>query len=245
MNVTIWNEFRHERQNDVVKSIYPEGIHAALADHVSRLDGVTVRTATLDEPENGLPQSVVDDTDVMLWWGHMAHGDLADEVAERVQAAVHRGMGLIVLHSGHYSKPFKRLMGTSCGLTWREDEKHERLWVLDPTHPIAEGIDRYFEVPETEMYGEYFDVPTPDELVFVSWFAGGEIFRSGMVWKRGYGRVFYFRPGHETYPIYRQPEVLRVIGNAVRYLAPAARPKVTGIGDAPNAMVSAEDARTQ
>lgn len=220
MRITIWNEFRHEKKDEAVRDVYPNGIHQALADQLSAVDGFDVRTATLDEAEHGLPQSVVDATDVMIWWGHMAHGEVSDEVAERVQTAVHRGMGFIGLHSAHFSKPLKRLLGTSCGLSWREDELHERLWVVDPTHPIAAGIDRFFEIPKTEMYGEYFDVPTPDELVFISWFAGGEVFRSGVVWKRGRGRVFYFRPGHETLPIYYQPEVLRVIGNACRYLAP-------------------------
>lgn len=244
MRITIWNEFRHERQDEAVRKVYPNGIHQTLADHLSRVDGFDVRTATLDEPENGLPQEIVDATDVMLWWGHMAHGDVADAVAERVQAAVQRGMGLISLHSSHYSKPLKRLLGTTCGLTWREDGRHERLWVVDPTHPIAAGIDRYFEVPNTEMYGEFFDVPTPDELVFISWFSGGEVFRSGMVWKRGRGKVFYFRPGHETYPIYNQPEVLRVIENAVRYLGPSETATVTGIGNAPQAKVAPEDGRS-
>ena len=243
MNITVWNEFRHEKKDEAVRKVYPDGIHNALAGSLSKVDGFSVRTATLDEPEHGLPQEVVDTTDVMLWWGHMAHGEVSDAVAERVQLAVHRGMGLLVLHSGHYAKPFKRLMGTGCGLRWREDEMHERLWVTDPTHPIAAGIDSYFEIPETEMYGEYFDVPAPDELVFVSWFAGGEVFRSGMVWKRGRGKVFYFRPGHETFPIYYQPEVLRVIENACRYLCAGPIATVTGIGSAPQAKVSPEDER--
>jgi len=243
MKITIWNEFRHEKSDDAVQKVYPNGIHQALADHLGSIEGFEVRTASLDEPENGLPQSVVDSTEVMLWWGHMAHGDVSDEVAARVQEAVHRGMGLVALHSAHFSKPLKRLLGTSCGLSWREDEQHERLWVVDPTHPIAAGIDRYFEIPNTEMYGEFFDVPTPDELVFISWFAGGEVFRSGMVWKRGRGRVFYFRPGHETFPIYHQKEVLQVIVNACRYLAPRETATVTGIGSAPQAKVSPEASR--
>jgi trehalose utilization protein len=244
MRITIWNEFRHEKKDEAVRDVYPNGIHQALADQLSAVDGFDVRTATLDEAEHGLPQSVVDATDVMIWWGHMAHGEVSDEVAERVQTAVHRGMGFIGLHSAHFSKPLKRLLGTSCGLSWREDELHERLWVVDPTHPIAAGIDRYIEVPHTEMYGEFFDVPTPDELVFISWFAGGEVFRSGMVWKRGRGRIFYFRPGHETFPIYYQPEVLAVIENACRYLAPRETATVTGIGAAPQAKVSPEQGRS-
>ena len=240
MNITVWNEYRHELKDEAVRKVYPDGIHQALADHLATHDGFEVRTATLDEPEHGLSQSVLDSTDVLLWWGHMAHNDVGDEVAERVQSAVQRGMGLIALHSAHFSKPLKRLLGTTCGLSWREDEMHERVWVVDPTHPVAAGIDRYFEIPHTEMYGEFFDVPTPDELVFISWFAGGEVFRSGMVWKRGRGRIFYFRPGHETFPIYYQKEVLRVIVNACRYLAPRETATVTGIGSAPQAKVSPE-----
>ena len=240
MNITVWNEYRHELKDEAVRKVYPDGIHQALADHLATHDGFEVRTATLDEPEHGLSQSVLDSTDVLLWWGHMAHNDVGDEVAERVQSAVQRGMGLIALHSAHFSKPLKRLLGTTCGLSWREDEMHERVWVVDPTHPVAAGIDRYFEIPHTEMYGEFFDVPTPDELVFISWFAGGEVFRSGMVWKRGRGRIFYFRPGHETFPIYYQKEVLRVIVNACRYLAPRETATVTGIGSAPQVKVSPE-----
>ena len=244
MNVTVWNEFRHEPESDAIRAIYPDGIHGAIAEHLSKCEGFSVRTATLDEPEHGLPQDVVDTTDVLLWWGHMAHDDVADSVADRVQTAVGRGMGLIVLHSAHFCKPFRRLMGTTCGLSWREDEKHERLWVVDPTHPIAAGIDRFIEVPEAEMYGEFFDVPTPDELVFISWFAGGEVFRSGMVWKRGYGKVFYFRPGHETYPIYHQPQIVQVIANACRYLNND-RATVTGIGSCPHQTESPESLRVR
>lgn len=240
MKITIWNEFRHEKQSEEIAAIYPDGIHGALAGHLGKNEDFEIRTATLDEPEHGLPQSVIDDTDVLIWWGHQAHDDVAQEAVDRVQAAVLGGMGFIALHSAHFSKPFRRLMGTSCGIIWREDGKHERLWVVDPTHPIAAGIDRYIEVPQTEMYGEYFDVPTPDELVFISWFAGGEVMRSGMVWKRGAGKVFYFRPGHETYPIYHQSEVVRVIENACRYVGKSETAAVTGIGDAPHVTVSPE-----
>jgi trehalose utilization protein len=246
VQITIWNEFRHEKQSEEIAAIYPDGIHGALASHLGRVDRapeLNVRTATLDEPEHGLTQGVIDDTDVLIWWGHQAHAEVSDKIVDRVQSAVLHGMGLIALHSSHYAKPVRRLLGTSCGLAWREDGKHERLWVVDPTHPIAAGIDRYFEIPQTEMYGEYFDVPTPDELVFISWFAGGEVMRSGMVWKRGRGKIFYFRPGHETYPIYHQPEVLRVIGNACRYVCKPETATVTGIGDAPHVTESPEDIR--
>ena len=220
INVTIYNEFIHEIKDPVVKAIYPDGIHAVIADFISQQPDIgTVTTATLDEPEHGLTQEVCDNTDVMLWWGHMAHDKVDDAVIERVYDRVIAGMGLIVLHSGHFSKIFKKLMGTSCGLRWREAGEKERLWVVDPTHPIAAGIGQFIELPETEMYGEHFDIPEPDALVFISWFAGGDVFRSGATWRRGRGKVFYFRPGHETHPIYFDPNVQKVICNAVDWAA--------------------------
>lgn len=223
--VTIWNEYRHERDSDEVAAIYPDGIHAAIADHL-RDDGFDVRTATLDEPDHGLSQHVLDNTDVLLWWGHRAHDEVDDAVVERVHDRILAGMGFIALHSAHFSKIFKRLMGTTCDLTWREAGETERIWVVDPSHPIATGLAPYFEVPQAEMYGEFFDIPAPERLVFVSWFAGGEVFRSGCCYHRGRGKIFYFRPGHETYPIYHQAEVLRVITNAVRWAAPSGGPAV-------------------
>ncbi|WP_216324358.1 ThuA domain-containing protein [Deinococcus aestuarii] len=220
--VTIWNEFRHEHENPAVRAIYPQGIHQAIADGL-RAQGLTeVRTATLDEPEHGLTQEVLDSTDVLVWWGHKAHGAVSDEVVDRVVARVWDGMGLIVLHSGHFSKPFKRLMGTSCDLKWREATDKERLWVVNPAHPIAHGVGEYLELPAEEMYGEHFDIPAPDELIFVSWFTGGEVFRSGCTFTRGSGKIFYFRPGHETYPTYHHEGVLRVIANGSRWAAPTA-----------------------
>ncbi|MFC7230291.1 ThuA domain-containing protein [Saliphagus sp. GCM10025308] len=216
--VTIWNEYRHERENDEVAAVYPDGIHATIADFLEGDHEVT--TATLDEPEHGLTSDVLEETDVLLWWGHTAHDEVEDEIVDRVQERVLEGMGLLVLHSGHYSKIFKRLMGTSCSLQWREDDGLERLWVVDPGHPIADGLDENIELPETEMYGEPFDVPEPDRLVFTSWFEGGEVFRSGCCYRRGSGRIFYFRPGHETIPIYEKEDVQRVIRNAVEWATP-------------------------
>ncbi len=226
LNVTIWNEFRHERKNEVVKAIYPEGMHKAIGAYLQKA-GLNVQYATLDEPEHGLTTAVLANTDVLLWWGHLAHGEVQDEIVDRVQARVLEGMGLLVLHSGHFSKIFKRLMGTTCDLKWREADDLERLWVVAPGHPIAEGLGEYFEVPAAEMYGEYFDIPEPETLVFVSWFSGGEVFRSGCCYRRGQGKIFYFRPGHETYPIYYQDEVLQVIGNAVNWAAPTSRPPLS------------------
>ncbi len=223
IRVTIWNEFVHERENEAVAQLYPRGIHQALAHAMSSQEDLKVRTATLDQPDQGLPPAVLDATDVLLWWGHAAHDAVSDELVTRVQQRVLAGMGLIVLHSGHWSKVFKRLMGSGCGLCWREAGERERVWNVNPGHPIAEGIGDYIELEHSEMYGEPFGIPTPDELIFVSWFAGGEVFRGGCTWTRGSGRVFYFSPGHEAYPIYHHPDVQRVILNGVRWARPRGR----------------------
>lgn len=227
--VTVWNEGRHEKSHAEVQKVYPEGMHTVIAKSL-REKGLEVRTATLDEPEHGLTQEVLANTDVLTWWGHMAHGDVQDEIVDRVYNRVLQGMGLIMLHSGHFAKIFRKLMGSTCGLKWREIGEKERLWVVKPGHPIAAGLGDYFELPHEEMYGEHFDIPAPDELVFISWFAGGEVFRSGCCWHRGAGKIFYFRPGHETYPTYYQPEVQQVIYNAVLWAAPVHGPQATTSG---------------
>ncbi len=226
INVTVWNEFRHEKSHDAVKAVYPDGMHSVIAEFLSAEPDMEVRTATLDEPEHGLTEDVLKNTDVLTWWGHMAHDEVEDEVVEAVRRRVLDGMGLLVLHSAHYSKIFRRLVGSSASLKWREEAEKERLWVVLPGHPIAKGLGEYVELPHTEMYGEFFDVPPPDELVFISWFEGGEVFRSGLCYHRGCGKIFYFRPGHETFPIYKNPEVQQVITNAVRWAAPAGGPEI-------------------
>jgi trehalose utilization protein len=218
IRVTVWNENRHERENDKIKRIYPEGIHGAIANYLKQQD-LDVVTATLDEPEHGLTNDVLHNTDVMIWWGHLAHEEVRDEIVEKVHRRVLEGMGLIVLHSGHHSKIFRKLMGTTCDLKWREADEKERLWVVSPGHPIAAGVEEYIELDEEEMYGEFFDIPQPEQIIFLSWFAGGEVFRSGCTYTRGLGRIFYFRPGHETYPTYHHPKILQVIFNAVRWCA--------------------------
>ena len=220
IRVLVWNEFRHENDSEKVRSVYPHGIHKAIAAGLQGCSGLEVRTATLDEPEQGLAEPVVAATDVLVWWAHKAHAEVRDEVVDRVKKRVLEGMGLIVLHSAHFSKIFKSLMGTNCSLKWREAGEKERLWNIEPGHPIAEGIGEYFEIPHGEMYGERFDIPRPDEIVFISWFQGGEVLRSGCTFHRGHGRIFYFGPGHETFPIYYREDVLKVIGNAVRWAAP-------------------------
>lgn len=234
MRVTIWNEFRHEKVHPEVQAVYPDGIHNAIAGFLADA-GFTVKTATLDEPEHGLSESVLDQTDVLIWWGHMAHHEVDDAIVSRVQERVLRGMGLIVLHSGHFSKIFKRLMGTTCNLKWREVGEKERLWVVNPAHPIAKGLGQYIEIPQAEMYGEHFDIPEPDALVLISWFEGGEVFRSGCCYHRGMGKIFYFRPGHETYPIYYQPEVQKIIINGLHWAMPD-QPVDVKFGNVPNMM---------
>jgi trehalose utilization protein len=215
LRATVWNEFRQEKTDERVAAAYPHGIHAAVAEALA--DVATVQVATLDEPSHGLTEAVLNDTDVLVWWGHMAHHEVADEVVDRVRRRVLDGMGLVVLHSGHFSKIFGRLMGTTCNLKWREDGLRERIWVVSPSHPIADGLPEWIDIEHEEAYGEHFDIPAPDELVMVSWFPGGEVFRSGCVFYRGRGKIFYFRPGHETFPTYYHPHVQRILANAVRW----------------------------
>ncbi|WP_046174866.1 ThuA domain-containing protein [Domibacillus indicus] len=222
IKVTVWNENRHEKKNPAVREVYPDGIHGAIAQFLTKA-GFDAKTAVLDEPEHGLTDEVLSDTDVLLWWGHLAHGEVSDEIVAKVQQRVLDGMGLIVLHSAHFSKVFKTLMGTSCDLKWREADEKERLWVVAPNHPITEGIGEYIELEKEEMYGEHFDIPAPEELIFTSWFEGGEVFRSGCTYTRGNGKIFYFRPGHETYPTYHNKDIQRVIVNAVKWAEPVQR----------------------
>lgn len=226
MQVVVWNENRHEKTNSVVANIYPEGIHGAIATFLKE-DGLAVKTATLDEPEHGLTEEVLKQTDVLVWWGHQAHDEVEDRIVESVHQRVLEGMGLVVLHSAHFSKIFKKLMGTTCDLKWREADDKERLWIVDPSHPITAGLGEYIELEREEMYGEHFDIPAPDELIFLSWFEGGEVFRSGATYQRGKGKIFYFRPGHETYPTYYNKEIQTVIKNGVKWVGPTNTPTPT------------------
>ena len=219
IRVTVWNEYRHEKLEPAIAAVYPRGIHQAIADFLGQEDDITVRTATLDEPECGLTEEVIRDTDVLMWWGHIAHAEVPDEIAERVHQAVLRGMGLIVLHSGHHSKPFRLLTGTPCNLHWREEGDLERVWTVAPAHPIAQGVGEYFNIEHEEMYGEPFDIPQPDELVFIGWYEGGEVFRSGCCFYRGRGKIFYFQPGHETLRSFHNPYVQLILRNAAHWAA--------------------------
>ncbi|MBR6372547.1 MAG: ThuA domain-containing protein [Victivallales bacterium] len=226
VNVTIWNEYRQEKKSSTIHEVYPNGIHAALAQGLAS-DDLEIRTSVLDDPGQGLTDDILDSTDVLLWWAHVAHNEVSDENVRRIMARIHSGMGLIVLHSGHYSKLFQAVCGTSCSLKWRESGEKERVWCIAPEHPIARNVPETFCIPHTEMYGERFDIPDDARPIFMSWYEGGEVFRSGITLRRGYGRIFYFSPGHESFPIYRQQEVLQVIGNAIRWAAPDCRRNVS------------------
>jgi trehalose utilization protein len=246
VRVTVWGENVHERREEAVRERYPQGMHTTIADGLAaRLGGrVRTRTATLDEPEHGLTRAVLDETDVLTWWGHAAHDDVDDAIVDRVHEAVLEGMGLVALHSAHYAKIFRRLLGTSCSLRWRNDGERELVWTVDPAHPIAAGVAQPIVIDAHEMYGEHFDIPPPDELVFVSSFAGGEVFRGGCCFRRGAGRIFYFSPGDQDYPIYHHPDVQRVIANAVQWAVPApgARRASLGSPEAPRAWFERADA---
>ena len=233
IRVLVWNENEHEKTNALVRKLYPQGIHGALAKAFDGQSDIEVESATLDMAEHGLTEDRLAKTDVLLWWGHKAHGKVDDAIVARVQQRVWEGMGLIVLHSGHFSKIFKALMGTPCALKWREAGEIERLWVINRNHPIAAGLPEYIEIEHEEMYGEPFTIPEPMETVFISWFEGGEVFRSGVTFQRGAGRIFYFRPGHEAYPTYHNKTVLKVISNAARW---AYNPTAawTAVTEAPN-----------
>jgi len=236
IKVIVWGENVHDQENQVVADLYPKGMHTCIANNLNSFANIKASTAVLQDPEHGLSQERLVNTDVLLWWGHAAHGDVSDEVVERVANAVLGGMGLIVLHSGHFSKIFKRLMGTPCNLTWREAGERERLWVASRNHPIVKGIPDHFELEYEEMYGEPFGIPEPLETVLISWFQGGEVFRSGVTYKRGAGNVFYFRPGHETYPTYHDENVKTVLLNAVKW-AYNEQPRIMNPNDAPNVPV--------
>lgn len=228
IRVTIWNENVHERSEgafgDLVRGIYPDGIHNAIREGIAS-DDFDVSAVSLDMPSQGLPDDLLAKTDVLFWWGHIAHDKVDDALVDRIQRRVFEGMGLVVLHSGHYAKIFKRLLGTPCSLRWRELGERERVWVVDRAHPIAQGLPESFSIPHTEMYGEPFMIPPEAHVVFMSWYEGGNVLRSGVTFERGAGKVFYFAPGHESFPIYRQPEILKILANAARWAAPAIPPQ--------------------
>jgi trehalose utilization protein len=218
IRITIWNEYEHERTIPAIAAVYPEGIHVALKSILSEEKDFEIRCATLEDEGQGLSEEILSNTDVLIWWSHARQDDVTDENVRRVTAHVHAGMGFIALHSAHFSKTFRALMGTPCTLNWRENDS-EKLFCILPSHPIAQGVPQCIDLPHEELYGEPFFIPKPDDVIFLGWFAGGAVFRSGCTFTRGLGRIFYFQPGHEEYRNYDIPAVRRILKNAVRWAA--------------------------
>lgn len=214
IRVTIWNEFIHEKENEEIKKIYPKGIHGCIKEFLETEQDLQIVCRTLDMPNQGIDEETLKNTDVLIWWSHINQDVITDENVDLIQSYVQRGMGLIALHSAHFSKIMRRLLGTSMTLKWRHGDK-ERLWCVNPTHPIAKDVPECITLLKEEMYGEYFDIPTPDDVIFLGWFSGGEVFRSGVTFHNGYGKIFYFQPGHEEYPIYHDAGIQKIITNAV------------------------------
>jgi trehalose utilization protein len=186
LKVTIYNEGVHEKKEAAIAEIYPEGIHGQLKKVLS--DEFDVTTYTL-ETVNEITTEVLNNTDVLLWWGHMAHSEVKDELVERVKNRVYNdGMGFLPIHSAHHSKPFRAILGTTGNLAWGRDQK-AIVWNLNPTHPIAAGIPQHFELFE-ELYAEPFFIPKPDDLIFGTWYEDGNIFRGGCTLTRGLGKIF-------------------------------------------------------
>ena len=222
IHVTVWNEYVSDRENPAAAAAYPEGIHGCLAKTLGEEPDFIVRTATLQEAHQGITRELLEGTDVLLWWSHIRQEEVDEKTVDLVEDAVRRGMGLIALHSAHYSKVCRRLLGTPMTLHWREGDR-EILWKADASHPIAAGVPDQILLPEEEMYGEPFAIPKPDDVVFLGWFAGGEAFRSGVTFHRGYGKIFYFQPGHETRRIYVLPPIRQILVNAIRWARPSFR----------------------
>ena len=226
IRVTIWNEFQHEKKKPEVKALYPDGIHAFVRDFLKVNEDLEIRLAALCDPDQGLPDKVLESTDVLIWWGHVAHAQVDDALVERIRNRVYLGkMGFIALHSAHHSKPFKAIVGTNGNLSWGRNQK-EIMWTMMPSHEIAAGIPDHFLLEEEELYSEPFYIPQPDALVFGAWFEDGHIMRAGACFHRGAGKVFYFQPGHETCKSFYNPYVQKIIKNAVYWAAPNHIPQV-------------------
>ena len=223
IRVTVFAEHgeRHRGLAEIKKQ-HPEGLHRTLKDIFDQDVDLCTVAVCQDDDDDGkmLTDEILQRTDVLVWWGHTLHEKVSDTLVEKIVSRVLGGMGCIFLHSAHMSKPFRRLMGTGCTLKWREMGERERLWVTAPGHPIAEGLPETIAIEHEEMYGEYFDIPKPDEIVFLGWFQGGEVFRSGVTYTRGKGKIFYFQPGHESNESYHHPQIQHILKNAVHWAAP-------------------------
>ncbi|MDR2303060.1 MAG: ThuA domain-containing protein [Treponema sp.] len=223
IRVTVWNEYQDEQKREEVTKVYPNGLHVAIADFLNREGGIKAKCSVITDPDQGFSEEILDDTDVMVYWAHMLHHIVEDRFAQRLVDRVQRGMGIVFLHSAHRSKAFCQLLGTSGRISWREAEERCRVWAANPQHPIAAGVPLQFVIDHEEMYSEPFGIPNPDDTVFISWFQGGNVLRSGVTFHREFGKIFYFQPGHETYPNYFNRDIQRVITNAVKWAASAVR----------------------
>ena len=274
IRVVVWDE-RQPRQ----KEAYENFLGNEIARYLEKQSGLSVQSVALDDPEQGLSDTILDNCDVLIWWGHQRQSEVLPETGRKIVNKILSGsIAFIPLHSAHWATPFVEAMNEitrrhaeqlvkstqqeityvappkqytvpkydtritpytivrkfpdgkekfevhlpfCCFPAYRNDGKPSLVKVLKTGHPIANGLPDEFELPQTEMYDEPFHVPPPDEVIFEERWATGEWFRSGMVWRLGKGRIFYFRPGHETFPVYKQELALKIINNAVRWLGKA------------------------
>lgn len=214
VRVLAWSE------HTAPKAVFPDDINNAVAGALCEDPQLTVTTAELVDPGDGVPEEVLASTDVLVWWGHLLHGRVTDAAVARIAAQVRDGgMGFVALHSAHMSKPFTTLIGDDGRLGGVAlDGGKETITVRTPDHPVAQGVSD-FVIGKEESYDEEFGCGHPDTVVFHSAFENGQQFRSGLAYRIGAGRVFYFRPGHEEYPTLFLPEVKQIIRNAVRWAA--------------------------
>jgi trehalose utilization protein len=218
--IVVWSE------GSAPKDVYPNDINAAVAEGLKSLRGWDVAAASLKDPDQGFPGDTLAKTDVLIWWGHVHHGAVKDALIEQIVGRVKNdGMGFIALHSSHYSKALRKLLGTDCGFAaYVADGSGLDVTVKAKDHPIARGIDN-FSLAHTERYSEPFQIPEPETVVFDGVYkrpdGSTEASRQGLVWTVGKGKVFYFQPGHETYPHFFDKNVRKILRNAVRWVAPA------------------------
>ena len=226
--VVVWSE-GSANVDEGSKKVYPEDINTAIAEGLAPLKarGWEIVKATLGDPDQGISDELLAGTDVLIWWGHKKHGEVKNELVDKIDQRVRDGkMGFIATHSSHFAKPFKKLMGTAC--SWGEyvvDGTSVEILVKEPSHPICRGV-RSFKLPKIERYGEPFAVPAPEAVPLDGRYTKPDgktaPARMGLCWAVGKGKVFYFTPGHETYDDYYRPEVRRIFVNAVQWAAPAA-----------------------
>lgn len=226
MNITIFNEYHPNEHTGKAEKNYPGGIHIALKS-IFESQEYDVVTATQEQACNGLTDEILDNTDVLLWWSKNWDNELLNSVADKVVSRIREGMGAVFLHSAKNSKPFLRLTGTTSAtapVSWKEPGESERLFVVSPAHPIAEGIPSGYVIPNEEPYCEYFDIPKPDDIVFLGGFGNGMCIRAGVTFTRGAGKIFFFQPGHDSFPVYNDKVIRRIILNAVNWAKPVAKP---------------------